>query len=45
MVPRRCSDLQDIAHSNCHWNERKTRVNIVLTAALLLALFGVLACL
>jgi hypothetical protein len=36
-------DFQNIARSNYHWNERKTRINLLLSAALLIALFGVIA--
>jgi len=35
-------DLQNIARSNYHWNERKTRINLILSAAILLVLIGVL---
>jgi len=42
MVIRKCLDLQDIARSNYFWNEQKTRINLILSAAILIALFGVL---
>jgi len=42
MVSRKCLDLQDIARSNYHWNERKTRINLILSAAILMVfLLGV----
>jgi len=42
MIPRKRMDLQNIARSNYHWNERKTRINLILSAAILLVLIGVL---
>lgn len=38
MTGKKLFEVHDIARSNYHWNEGKTRVNLILSAALLVAL-------
>jgi hypothetical protein len=40
MANHKIFDVQDIARSNYLWNESKTRINLALSATLVLALVG-----
>jgi hypothetical protein len=43
MQAKKLMNLQDIARSNYHWNDGKRRVNLILSATLLIALIGAIA--
>jgi hypothetical protein len=43
MIIKKLFDVQEIARSNYLWHTSKTRINIILSATLLIALIGTIA--